>query len=100
MLNYMTTTGTTTAELLAAKGLAAEMKKELVENILPYWMRKMCNDEGGFYGRITGEEVLEPTAPVGGIMTARIKQDGSPFRSSTASAKGTSSHTSSTSHQR
>jgi mannobiose 2-epimerase len=68
----MTTTGTTTAELLAAKGLAAEMKKELVENILPYWMRKMCNDEGGFYGRITGEEVLEPTAPVGGIMTARI----------------------------
>ena len=68
----MTTTGMTTAELLAAKGLAAEMKKELVENILPYWMKKMCNGEEGFYGRITGEEVLEPAAPVGGIMTARI----------------------------
>ena len=62
----------TTAELLAAKGLAAEVKKELTENILAYWMKKMCNQEGGFYGRITGEEVLEPNAPVGGIMTARI----------------------------
>ena len=45
---------TTTAELLAAKGLAAEMKKELTDNILAYWMKKMCNPEGGFYGRISG----------------------------------------------
>jgi mannobiose 2-epimerase len=63
---------TTTAELLAAKGLAAEMKKELTDNILAYWMKNMCNPEGGFYGRITGDEVLDPSAPVGGIMTARI----------------------------
>lgn len=63
---------TTTAELLAAKGLAAEMKKELTDNILAYWMKKMCNPEGAFYGRITGEEVLDPSAPVGNIMTARI----------------------------
>ena len=63
---------TTNVELLAAKGLAAEMKKELTDNILAYWMKNMCKQEGGFYGRITGEEVLDPTAPVGGIMTARI----------------------------
>ena len=63
---------TTTAELLAAKGLAAEMKKELTDNILAYWMKNMCNPEGCFYGRISGEEVLDPTAPVGNIMTARI----------------------------
>lgn len=63
---------TTSAELLAAKGLAAEMKRELTDNILAYWMNKMCTPEGGFYGRISGTEVLEPTAPVGGIMTARI----------------------------
>lgn len=62
----------TTAELLASKGLAAEMKKELIEDILPYWMKKMCRPEGGFYGRISGDEVLDPDAPVGGIMTARI----------------------------
>ena len=63
---------TTNAELLAAKGRAAEVKKELTDNILSYWMKKMCNPAGGFYGRITGEEVLAPEAPVGGIMTARI----------------------------
>ncbi len=62
----------TSAELLAAKGLAAEMKKELTENILAYWMKNMCNHDGGFYGRISGEEVLDPSAPVGNIMTARI----------------------------
>lgn len=62
----------TAAELLASKGLAAEMKKELTENILPYWMKKMCNPAGGFYGRIDGDEVLDPDAPVGNIMTARI----------------------------
>ena len=62
----------TSAELLAAKGLAAEMKKELTENILAYWMKNMCNPAGGFYGRISGEEVLDPSAPVGNIMTARI----------------------------
>lgn len=63
---------TTSAELLAAKGLAAEMKRELTDNILAYWMNKMCTPADGFYGRISGTEILDPTAPVGGIMTARI----------------------------
>ena len=62
----------TAAELLASKGLAGEMRKELTGNILPYWMKKMCNPADGFYGRISGEEALDPDAPVGGIMTARI----------------------------
>ena len=68
----MITTESTAVELLAAKGLAAEMKKELTDNILPYWIGKMCSPDGRFYGRISGNEVLDPTAPVGGIMTARI----------------------------
>lgn len=62
----------TSAELLASKGLAAEVKKELTGNILPYWMNKMCASDGRFHGRISGAEVLDPSAPVGGIMTARI----------------------------
>ena len=32
----------------------------------------MCKPEGGFYGGIDGEETLQPEAPVGNIMTARI----------------------------
>lgn len=66
------TANMTAAELLASKGLASEMKKELTENILPYWMNKMCDSDGRFHGRIDGNEVLDPSAPVGGIMTARI----------------------------
>ncbi len=62
----------TPAELFAARALAAQMKKELTENILPYWMGNMCNPDGGFHGRMDGTENLDPTAPVGNIMTARI----------------------------
>ncbi len=62
----------TAAELFAAQALASQVKKELTDNILPYWMRKMCNPEGGFYGRISGGEDLDSSAPVGNIMTARV----------------------------
>ncbi len=60
------------AELFAAQALASQVKKELTGNILPYWIDKMCNPEGGFYGRIDGEERLDSCAPVGNIMVARI----------------------------
>ena len=62
----------TAAELFAAQALASQVQKELTENILPYWMGRMCRPEGGFYGRIDGEEKLDPSAPVGNIMTARM----------------------------
>ena len=62
----------TPAELFASRALASQVRKELTENILPYWMKKMCNPYDGFYGRISGEEKLDTEAPVGGIMTARI----------------------------
>ena len=62
----------TPAELFAARALAAQMKKELTENILPYWMGNTCSPDGGFYGRIDGNGNLDREAPVGGIMTARI----------------------------
>lgn len=68
----MATTQKTSAELLAAQALALQVKKDLTENILPYWMEKMCNPEGGFYGGINGKEILQPESPVGNIMTARI----------------------------
>ncbi len=62
----------TAAELFAAQALASQVRKELTMNILPYWMDKMCRQEGGFYGRIDGSEHLDPSAPVGNIMAARI----------------------------
>ena len=68
----METTQKTSAELFAAQALASQVKKELTENILPYWMQKMTRPDGGFYGQIDGNEKLVPDAPIGNIMTARM----------------------------
>lgn len=62
----------TSAELLASRALASQVKVELTENILPYWINKMNKPSEGFYGRISGNEILDESAPVGGIMTARV----------------------------
>lgn len=48
-------------------------KKELTENILPYWMEKMQDyDHEGFYGRIDGIDIIHPYANKGAILHARI----------------------------
>ena len=62
----------TAAELFATQALASHLKEELTEDILPYWSKKICKGDTGFYGRISGEEVIDPEAPVGAIMTSRI----------------------------
>ena len=50
----------TAAELFAAQALASQAKKELTENILPYWLQKTCKGDTGFHGRISGEEIIDP----------------------------------------
>jgi len=53
--------------------LKSELHQELLNNILPYWMQKMPdNENGGFYGRIDGEERVHPFASKGIILNARI----------------------------
>lgn len=52
--------------------MATEMSANLTENILPYWIEKMTDPRGGYYGRIDGNEVLHTDAPKGAIMHARI----------------------------
>lgn len=55
------------------KNMRKEMEEELVANILPFWINKMTDEtNGGFYGRITGGEVLIPKAEKGAILNARI----------------------------
>lgn len=68
----MQKTEKTPAGLFAAKALASQVKKELLSDILPYWRQKVCRPEGGFWGKIDGNELIHPDAPVGSIMTARI----------------------------
>ena len=53
--------------------LRREVRAELVENILPFWMNRMADRRrGGFFGRMTGEGVLCPDDPRGAILNARI----------------------------
>ena len=55
------------------KQLKMEVKVVLTGNILPFWSGKMIdNENGGFYGRIDGNDKLHPDAYKGGILNARI----------------------------
>lgn len=48
-------------------------KKELTQNILPFWINKMQDIEnGGFYGRIDGNNDLHKDANKGAVLNARI----------------------------
>ena len=50
-----------------------EMQDVLENNILPFWLEKMQdNENGGFYGRIDGNNQLHPEAEKGAILNARI----------------------------
>jgi mannobiose 2-epimerase len=50
-----------------------ELLKELKENIFPYWMNKMVDEEhGGFYGKRNGYDELEVNALKAIILNARI----------------------------
>jgi len=53
--------------------LKKELKEELTHNILPFWMDKMTDDKnGGYYGQMTGSNLLIKNAPKGGVLNARI----------------------------
>ena len=55
------------------KTMKAEVQECLQDNILHFWQAKMVDREnGGFYGRIDGQEVLHPDAEKGAILNARI----------------------------
>jgi cellobiose epimerase len=53
--------------------LSSEMQMELLENILPFWMKKAVDkDHGGFLGQINGHGSVVKGADKGGILNARI----------------------------
>ena len=48
------------------------MIQKLTTNILPYWIDRMVDPAGGFFGRRDGFDSLDPSAPKGAILNARI----------------------------
>lgn len=53
------------------KRFSQEVMQNLQENILPYWMEKMVDPRGGFYGRRDGYDKLDENAPKGAILNGR-----------------------------
>ncbi len=52
--------------------LAEALRSNLCDCILPYWMNRMVDPSGGFYGRRDGFDLLHPEAEKGAILNARI----------------------------
>lgn len=53
--------------------LKAEAENELTNHILPWWIRRMPDTKnGGFLGRIDGNDHIVADSPKGGILNARI----------------------------
>ena len=50
----------------------AELLDNVENNILAYWMEKMVDPRGGFYGRRDGSDKLDEEAPKGAILNGRI----------------------------
>jgi mannobiose 2-epimerase len=58
---------------MSIQQLKNEVRDELIQNILPFWMNKMVDAQnGGFYGRIDGTGMVHPNADKGCVMNARI----------------------------
>lgn len=51
---------------------SSELSRELTGNILPFWIRRMQDPAGGWYGCMDGEGRLDPDAPKGAILNARL----------------------------
>jgi cellobiose epimerase len=55
------------------KSFAHEADEEVRKNILPFWMNRMMDHEqGGYFGEMSSQGVLHPTAEKGGILGSRI----------------------------
>lgn len=56
--------------------IAELLKKEVIDdltgNILPYWLDRMQDSRGGFYGRRDGSDRLDDDAPKGAILNGRL----------------------------
>ena len=53
--------------------LCREARECLTQNILPFWLNNMLDTKrGGWYGRMTGNGLIEEDAPRGAILYARL----------------------------
>ena len=54
------------------KEFETSVRKELYEDIVPFWANRTIDEKGGFIGRMTNDGVIDPKAPKGLILNTRI----------------------------
>lgn len=62
----------TNARDMDLETIPSELARELTEDILPFWLTRMQDPSGGWYGRMGGDGRLVPDAPKGAVLGARI----------------------------
>ncbi|WP_207765836.1 AGE family epimerase/isomerase [Pleomorphomonas carboxyditropha] len=54
------------------EGMREEIRRELTENILPFWQGRMRDPNGGFFGAANCDGIVDKTAPRASVVNARI----------------------------
>src|SRR4051812_5182337 len=57
---------------LRVSGLAQRAHDELLTNILPFWLALEDRKNGGHYGFVSFDGVVDPTSPKGAVFTGRV----------------------------
>ncbi len=60
---------TSSARLLR---LRDAMERDLRENLLPFWLDRVIDERRGFHGYIADDGRIDPLAPMGGVLAARL----------------------------
>jgi mannobiose 2-epimerase len=60
----------TIEERLARLGEA--MQQDLHRNVLPFWRERVLDERAGFHGLVSDRGVVDPRAPMGGVLCARL----------------------------
>ena len=57
---------------MGIRAIQTEVREEFIRNILPFWMRAVDLENGGYVGQINGKSEVVRQADKGGILNARI----------------------------
>ncbi len=73
MIREITTPGDMKEGAMKEGAMKEDALRELTRHILPYWAEKTIDEkDGGFIGRIDGNNTVVPDAPKGLVLNARI----------------------------
>lgn len=52
--------------------LGDAMDRDLRENVLPFWLRRVLDERKGFHGFVSDTGAVDPRAPMGSVLCARL----------------------------